>query len=88
MNVPAAPYQNRAICDCSAVRVVLLAAPRLLTSSKAVVYSGLFRAGGGGGRNAESLVMQNGVTCPHCGAVAGANAGGVGCQSPGAVPGT
>src|SRR5262245_2091608 len=57
VSVPAAPYQNRAIWDCSAVRVVLLAAPMLLISSKAAVYSGLFRAGGGGGRNAESLGM-------------------------------
>jgi hypothetical protein len=53
--VPAAPYQNLAIADCSAVRVVLLTAPRLLTSSKAAVYLALVRAGGAGGRNAESL---------------------------------
>ena len=39
MNVPAVPYQNRAISDCSAVRVVLLAAPRFLTSSKAAVLA-------------------------------------------------
>ena len=88
MYVPAVPYQNRAMSDCSAVRVVLPAAPRLLTSSKAAVYSALVKSGGGGGRNSESLGMQNGMTCPHCGATAGAKAGGVGCQSPGSVPGT
>ncbi len=33
------------------MRVLLLAAPRLLTSSKAAVYSALVKSGGGGGRN-------------------------------------
>ena len=47
----------------------------------------LVRAGGGPGRNWEPLFRANGVTPGHCGVWAGAKAGGVGRQSPGAVPG-
>ena len=51
MKVPAPPNQKRAISVCSAVRVALSRAPRLLTSSKAAVYWSLVRSGCFGGRN-------------------------------------
>src|SRR5437660_7016601 len=85
--VPSPSFQNRAICVCWSVRVVLSARPRLLTSLKAAAYSALSSAGGGAGRNCEPADMANGVTYGHCGASAGKNAGGVGRQSPGSVPG-
>src|SRR5438105_12486044 len=85
--VPSPSFQNLAICVCSAVRVVLSTRPRLLTSLKAAAYSALSSAGGGAGRNCDPLVIAKGVTWGHCGASAGKNAGGVGCQSPGLVPG-
>ena len=72
---------------CSAVRVVLVLRPRSLTSLKAAAYSALSSAGGAGGRNCAPLVIANGVTSGHCGPSAGKKAGGVGCQSPGSVPG-
>src|SRR3954447_21671203 len=85
--VPSPSFQNRAICVCSAVRVVLSARPRLLTSLKAAAYSALVSAGGGAGRNCEPADIANGVTYGRCGTSAGRLAGGVGCQSPGSVPG-
>src|SRR5438874_13372679 len=85
--VPSPSFQNRATCVCSAVRVVLVALPRLLTSLNAAAYAALSSAGGGGGRNCEPPVIANGVTYGHWGASAGRLAGGVGCQSPGSVPG-
>src|SRR4051794_31445103 len=85
--VPSPSFQNLAICVCSAVRVVLSARPRPLTSLKAVAYAALSSAGGGPGRNCEPADIANGVTYGHCGASAGKKAGGVGRQSPGSVPG-
>src|SRR5437870_1211371 len=85
--VPSPSFQKRAICVCSSVRVVLSTRPRLLTSLKAVAYSALSSVGGGAGRNCEPADIANGVTYGHCGASAGAKAGGVGCQSPGSLPG-
>src|SRR5437764_6137334 len=85
--VPSPSFQNRATCVCSAVRVVLVALPRSLTSLNAAAYAALSSAGGAPGRNCEPEDSANGVTYRHCGASAGAKAGGVGCQSPGSVPG-
>src|SRR6476661_96161 len=85
--VPSPSFQNLAICVCSAVRVGLSARPRSLTSLKAAAYSALSSAGGAAGRNCEPTDSANGVTLGHCGSRAGKNAGGVGCQSPGSVPG-
>src|SRR5438132_5943981 len=85
--VPSPSFQNLAICVCSSVRVVLLARPRSLTSLKAAAYAALSSAGGGAGRNCEPADKANGVTYGHCGASAGRLAGGVGCQSPGSLPG-
>src|SRR5262245_35320936 len=79
--------QNRAISVPSALRMVLLAAPSSLTSLKAAVYSRLVSAGGPAARNWSPLVRAKGVTPPQCGSNAAAKAGGVGCQSPGLVPG-
>src|SRR5947209_848383 len=81
------PAMNRADSVWSGVRVVLSKEPSSLTWLKAAVYSGLVSAGGGGERNCEALFSVKGVTKPHCAAAAGKKAGGVGCQSPGLVPG-
>src|SRR5262249_46382022 len=80
-------FESRAICVCSAVRVVPVALPRSLTSLKAAAYAAVSSAGGAPGRNCEPLVIAKGVTDGHCGASAGRKAGGVGCQLPGSVPG-
>src|SRR5262245_35629766 len=85
--VPGPLIQNRAISVCSAVRVVLSMAPSSLTWLKAAVYSALVRAGGGGGRNCEPLFKANGSTSGQPGRTAEAKSGGVGCQSPGSLPG-
>src|SRR5438105_146993 len=79
--------QNRAVCVWSAVRVVLVALPSDWTWARASAYAWLVRAGGPAGRNSLPEVMANGVTFGHCGSRAGAKALGVGCQSPGFVPG-
>src|SRR5688572_21230003 len=83
----ATPCQNRAASIWSAVRVALLREPSSLTWFKASVYSALVSAGGGGGRNCEPLCSAKGVTKGQWGLAGGPKAGGVGCQSPGAVPG-
>src|SRR5262249_39739533 len=83
----AIPCQNRAASVWSAVRVVLSKAPSSLVRLKAAVYSGFVSAGGGGDRNCEALWRQKGVTEGQCGLAGGPKAGGVGCQSPGLVPG-
>src|SRR5262245_20800288 len=94
------PAQKKAISACSGVRVlgvVVPSPPRALTSRYALVYSALVSAGGGPGRNWSPRASANGVTEGHCGVAAGSpgsSAGGgvglgrgVGCQSPGSVPG-
>ena len=86
--MPAWPAQNCAMLDWSCVRVVLVAEPISFTWLNAAVYSALSKAGGPSGfRNWEGLVMAHGVMLAHCGAAAGAFAGGVGLHSPGCDPG-
>src|SRR5262245_6019130 len=80
--------QNRAIWVPSAVRVVLLTAPRSLISLKAAVYAASSRVGGAAGRNWLALVRAKGATPPQCGSRPGAFAGGVGRHWPGSVPPT
>src|SRR5215213_283219 len=90
------PAQKRAISVCSGVRVAELMAPRDLTSWYASVYLSLVSSGGGPARNWSPLFIANGATYGHCGkeaaspgsSVPGVGPGrGVGCQSPGSVPG-
>src|SRR6185312_4481809 len=81
-------FQNWPICVCSAVRVVLVAEPRLSTSLIAAAYALLVSAGGGAGRNWSPLSSTNGVTCPQVVKTGVGKLGGVGRKSPGAVPGT
>src|SRR5687767_1684685 len=85
--VPAGPTQYRAICVCSAVRVVLFTAPTALTSSKASVKAVDVIDGGGAARNWSGDRIANGSVVASCGVTAEANVGGVGCQSSGPVPG-
>src|SRR5438132_14332335 len=54
--------QNLATSVWSAVRVVLVFWPRVLTSFKALAYAPLVTAGGGAGRNWDALPITNGVT--------------------------
>src|SRR5437588_8753237 len=67
---PGTSAQKWAYAVWSAVRVVLLAAPRLLVLLKSAAYCALSRAGGRAGRNCATFEMVQGVTCPHCGASA------------------
>src|SRR4029078_11691961 len=57
--------QNLPISVWSAVRVVLVAEPRLCTSLSATAYASLVSGGGGPGRNWSPLSSTNGVTCPQ-----------------------
>src|SRR3954454_12304152 len=74
----------------SAVRVVLVALPRLLTSLNSVAHCWLSSAGGGAERNCEELWMRNGFTLPThgVGSSSGAPPERSGCQCPGAEFGT
>src|SRR5947209_5053388 len=56
------PGQNLAIAVCSAVRVVVLTAPRLFTSLVDCAYAALLRAGGAAGRNWFAAPRTKGVT--------------------------
>src|SRR3954447_18559939 len=56
--------QKWPISVCSEVRVVLVAEPRLCTSSRALAYASLVSAGGGAGWNWSPPSSTNGVTCP------------------------
>src|SRR4051812_38122269 len=69
----------------SAVRVVLFTLPIALVSLKAVAYSLLVSAGGGGGANWEGPLVVHGVTDGTCALVAGVKSGKVGCHWPGAL---
>src|SRR5262245_829682 len=53
--------QNRAMSVCSAVRLVLLSPPSSPLSFTSLVQVSESRAGGGGGRNCDALVMIQGV---------------------------
>jgi hypothetical protein len=86
VTVPLPSDQKRAIWVWSAVRAVLVALPRVLTSLKASPQAGLVRAGGPAGRNCDGLVMANGCKVAHCGSRAAMYMGAVGCHWPGAVP--
>src|SRR6476619_744340 len=57
--------QNLPISVCSAVRVVLVAEPRLSTSFSATAYASLVSAGGGAGRNWSPRSSTNGLPCSH-----------------------
>jgi hypothetical protein len=76
---------SRATWVWSGVRVEPVALPSALTSLSAAAYSGLVRAGGGGGRNWELLVTANGVMEGTCTLPAGLKSGGVGCHWPGSL---
>src|SRR5438128_10684459 len=60
-------FQNLPISVCSAVRVVLVAEPRLCTSLIAAAYAALVSAGGGAGRNWSPRSDANGATRPPVG---------------------
>src|ERR1700686_3806004 len=77
------PAQNFAATVSSAVRVVLVFWPRLLTSLRAVAYAELVTAGGASGRNCEALSRTNGLTLAHPVKTGAANAGGTGRKWPG-----
>src|SRR5262245_31214424 len=79
--------QTRAASVWSGVRAVLLRLPSALTSLKAAAYSGLVKAGGGGGRNWALLATAKGVMSGTWALAAGAKFGGVGCHWPGSVLG-
>src|SRR5207253_4618286 len=79
--------QKRARSVWSRVRTLLVNEPTSLISLKSRVYRGLFKPGGGPGRNCELFHSRNGRTVPQPGSNAGRNAGGVGIQSPGCEPG-
>src|ERR1700751_4544841 len=83
VTVPAPSAQKKTDAVCSAVRPLLSFEPNCLVKLKSRAEEALARAGGPGGRNWEPLVMLQGFTPGHCGRRAGANAGGVGRQSPG-----
>src|SRR5437867_13018592 len=86
VSVPAPSAQKRAMVDCSAVRVELVAAPSCLTSLKSAVYLALVRAGGPVGRNSELVIMQKGLRKAHCANKYGVKDGGVGTHAPGPLP--
>src|SRR4030095_426132 len=86
VSVPAPSAQNKAISVCSSVRVEPVVAPSSVTSLESVAYCALSREGGPGGRNWEPLLIPNGATNPHWGNKYGAEAGGVGNQTPGPLP--
>src|ERR1044071_5900317 len=87
VTVPGPSAQNRAISDCSAVRVALSERPSSDLRLKSKAHWALSSPGGGGGRNCEPLIIAKGVTCGQLGRSAGASAGGVGTQIPGPLPG-
>src|SRR4051794_27899475 len=64
---PGTSAQKCANSVSSAVRAVLVLPPYSSVRLKSAAYRVLSKAGGGGGRNCEALVMAQGVTCPHCG---------------------
>src|SRR5579864_5617743 len=70
--------QNFPIWVWSAVRVVLVADPRLCTSLIAAAYASLVNAGGGAGRNWSPRSSTNGVTWPQVVKTGAAKFGGVG----------
>src|SRR5512146_2877108 len=57
--------QNLPTTVSSAVLIVLVSWPRLLTSLSARAYASLVRAGGGAGRNWSPLRSTNGITWPQ-----------------------
>src|SRR5262249_59231077 len=69
----------------SGVRAESVALPSALTSLNAAAYSGLVRAGGGGGRNWPLLSTANGVISGTWALAAALESGGVGCHWPGSV---
>jgi hypothetical protein len=71
-------FLNLPISVCSAVRVVLVAEPRLCTSLIAAAYASLVSAGGGAGRNWLALSSTNGATCPQVVKTGVGKLGGVG----------
>ena len=85
--MPPPSAQNLAIAVCSAVRVALSARPSTFVRLKSEAHSALSNAGGKGGRNCDPLIMENGVTNGQFGSRDGANAGGVGTQTPAPLPG-
>src|SRR5437588_12706827 len=80
------PGQKFAATVWSAVRLVLVFCPRLLTSLRAWAYAAVPRPGGGAGRNWSAACSTKGVTVGHCVNTAGANLGGVGSKPPGREP--
>src|SRR6266542_2729827 len=87
VTVPLPSAQNLAIAVCSGVRVALSARPSSFVSLKSEAHSALSSRGGKGGRNCDPLIIANGVTDGQFGRSAGANAGGVGTQTPAPLPG-
>src|SRR5881394_1098299 len=87
VTVPPPSAQNLAIAVCSGVRVALSARPSSFVRLNSEAHCALSSSGGGGGRNWELLIMENGVTDGQLGRSDGANAGGVGTQIPAPLPG-
>ena len=84
--MPPLSFQNRALWVWSAVRVVLLAAPRLSVWTAASIHSWLATAGGGAGRNWLGRVIAKGWSVAHCGFSATAYAGvGIGVKADGTL---
>src|SRR5690242_5584260 len=77
--------QNLAMFVSSAVRVVLVADPTVLTSSNAVTHAALESAGGGGGKSALPPRRTHGFIAATHGVWGGRYAGGVRRQSPAAT---
>src|SRR5712691_7368421 len=69
------PAQNLAATVSSAVRVMLVFWPRLLTSFSAVAYAAVVTAGGASGRNCDALSRTNGFTFAQPVNTGAANAG-------------
>ena len=78
------PAMNSAVAVCSGVRTVLVAEPTAFTSLKSSVYVWDVSAGGGPGRNWLGESSSSGRIWAIHGSKNGANAGGVGRQTPGA----
>src|SRR5262245_20645276 len=64
------------------IRTTLFWAPMFFTSLTSITCTLLSSAGGGPRRNCDWLLITQGVTRPQPGSEAGANAGGVGTQTP------
>src|SRR5258706_2530163 len=75
-------FQNHENTVWSAVRVPLETLPIVLVSLKSFAYWALPNGGGPAGRNSDGASITQGTIVANWGTAPGANAGGVGRQSP------